>query len=116
MPEDNDVVTKWKRVLSEPTKEIRELVYKNYIDNCNVIGATCSSIGDKRADGKGSTQFFRNYRQVFIYGRNVKIEFTTVIQDESSKATPAELVLPIRVRNEPASYRRPSSAPSHARS
>lgn len=93
--EDNDVMTKWKRVLSEPTKEIRELVYKNYIDNCNVIGATCSSIGDKKADGKGSTQFFRNYREIFNpNGRNVKIEFTTVIQDESSKATPAELVLP----------------------
>lgn len=50
--EDNDVMTKWKRVLSEPTKEIRELVYKNYIDNCNVIGATCSSIGDKKRMAK----------------------------------------------------------------
>lgn len=93
--EDNDVMTRWKKVLSDPTKEIRELVYKNYVDNCNVIGATCSSIGDKKADGKGSTQFFRNFKEVFNpNGRNVKIEFTTVIQDESSKATPAELVLP----------------------
>ena len=93
--EDNDVMTRWKKVLSDPTKEIRELVYKNYVDNCNVIGATCSSIGDKKADGKGSTQFFRNFKEVFNpNGRNVKIEFTTVIQDESSKATPAELALP----------------------
>lgn len=93
--EDNDVMIRWKKVLSDPTKEIRELVYKNYVDNCNVIGATCSSIGDKKADGKGSTQFFRNFKEVFNpNGRNVKIEFTTVIQDESSKATPAELVLP----------------------
>lgn len=93
--EDNDVMIRWKKILSDPTKEIRELVYKNYVDNCNVIGATCSSIGDKKADGKGSTQFFRNFKEVFNpNGRNVKIEFTTVIQDESSKATPAELVLP----------------------
>lgn len=93
--EDNDVMTRWKKVLSDPTKEIRKLVYKNYVDNCNVIGATCSSIGDKKADGKGSTQFFRNFKEVFNpNGRNVKIEFTTVIQDESSKATPAELALP----------------------
>lgn len=93
--EDNDVMIRWKKVLSDPTKEIRELVYKNYVDNCNVIGATCSSIGDKKADGKGSTQFFWNFKEVFNpNGRNVRIEFTTVIQDESSKATPAELILP----------------------
>lgn len=93
--EDNDVMIRWEKVLSDPTKEIRELVYKNYVDNCNVIGATCSSIGDKKADGKGSTQFFWNFKEVFNpNGRNVRIEFTTVIQDESSKATPAELILP----------------------
>jgi adenylate kinase family enzyme len=93
--DENDVMVRWKRLLSEPDKEMRELVYRRYVENCNVIGATCSSIGDKKADGKGTTQFFRNYKEVFNpNGRSVKIEFTTVIQDESSKATPAELVLP----------------------
>lgn len=93
--DENDVMLRWKRVLAEPNKEIRELVYRRYVESCNVIGATCSSIGDKKADRKGATQFFRNYKEVFNPNdRNVKIEFTTVIQDESSKATPAELVLP----------------------
>ncbi len=93
--ERNEVINRWKKILSAPPSDIRELVYKQYVDNCNVIGATCSSIGDKKADGRGSTQFYRSYKEVFNpNGRNVKIEFTTVIQDESSKATPAELVLP----------------------
>ncbi len=93
--EENDVMTRWKKVLSDPDKNIREIVYRNYIDSCNVIGATCSSIGDKKTDGKGTTQFYRCFKEVFCPNKqNVKIEFTTVIQDESSKATPAELVLP----------------------
>ena len=93
--EENDVITRWKKILSDPGEDIRKLVYKHYVENCNVIGATCSSIGDKKADGRGSTQFFWNYKEVFYpNGYNVKIKFTTVIQDESSKATPAELVLP----------------------
>lgn len=91
--ENNEVITRWKNVLASPNQEVRELVYKNYVSSCNVIGATCSSIGDTKSTGKGATPFFRTYREVF--GQKCrKIEFTTVIQDESSKATPAELVLP----------------------
>lgn len=93
--ENNEVMLRWKRVLSNPDSELRSAVYNRYVEGCNVIGATCSSIGDKKANGRGSTQFFRNYKEVFnSKDRNPKIEFTTVIQDESSKATPAELVLP----------------------
>ena len=42
------------------------------------------------------TSFFHNYCEVFKqkFKNKARIEFTTVIQDESSKATPAELVLP----------------------
>lgn len=95
MPE----VVRWRNLLKHPDKTLRQFTYDNYVRNANVIGATCSSIGDKRAGNKefnGFTPFFKSYSEVF-YGKNkkkAKIEFTTVIQDESSKATPAELVLP----------------------
>ena len=93
--DDNEIMVRWKRVLQKPDKEIREKIFNRYIEGCNVVGATCSSIGEKRSIGKGATQFFRYYNEIFKpKGRNQKIKFTTVIQDESSKATPAELVLP----------------------
>lgn len=94
----NDVIVKWRRYLEKPNKELREIVYNRYVENANVIGATCSSIGDRRAGDagfNGFTPFFHNYCELFKQkiGRS-SIKFTTVIQDESSKATPAELVLP----------------------
>ncbi len=95
---DNDIIARWRNILAHPGKELREIVYERYVENANVIGATCSSIGDKRAgneDFNGFTPFFHNYCEVFKQKKNrARIEFTTVIQDESSKATPAELVLP----------------------
>lgn len=95
---DNDIIARWRNILAHPSKELREIVYERYVENANVIGATCSSIGDKRAgneDFNGFTPFFHNYCEVFKQKKNrARIEFTTVIQDESSKATPAELVLP----------------------
>lgn len=94
----SDIITKWHNFLNKPSKTFREIVYKHYIENANVIGATCSSIGDRRAgesEFNGFTPFFRNYCDVFkLKKHSAKIDFTTVIQDESSKATPAELVLP----------------------
>lgn len=95
---DNDVSERWRNLLQHPSKAIREIMYNRYMENVNVIGATCSSIGDRRAgngDFNGFTSFFRSYCDVFKQriGR-ARIEFSTVIQDESSKATPAELVLP----------------------
>lgn len=94
----NDVIVRWRNYLDNPSKELREIVYKRYVENANVIGATCSSIGDKRAgdaDFNGFTPFFHNYCELFKQKKGkTRIEFTTVIQDESSKATPAELVLP----------------------
>lgn len=96
--EDNesDIVTKWRNYLRNPSKSLRQVVYNRYVENANVIGATCSSIGDRRA-GKanfnGFTPFFYSYCEIFKKDKS-RIKFTTVIQDESSKATPAELVLP----------------------
>lgn len=93
-----DVIVKWRNCLNNPSKGLREIVYKRYVENANVVGATCSSIGDSRAgeaDFNGFTPFFHNYCDLFKQKKGkARIEFTTVIQDESSKATPAELVLP----------------------
>ena len=97
--EGNEVIKRWHNYLSNPDKGLREIVYKNYIENANVIGATCSSIGDKKAaennEFNGFTPFYHNFCEVFKQKKGKsRIQFTTVIQDESSKATPAELVLP----------------------
>ncbi|MDY4850339.1 MAG: AAA domain-containing protein [Paludibacteraceae bacterium] len=102
-----DVYELWKNMLNNPTKETRQIVFGKYIHNCNVVGATCSSIGDKSTKG-APTGFFRTYCELFGNvqnrtnkdGKNVStyngtIRFETVIQDESSKATPAELSLPL---------------------
>lgn len=93
--DDNDIVARWHNYLEHPSKELREIVFKHYVENANVVGATCSSIGDRRGGGIGYTSFYHNYCEIFnLIKKRARIEFTTVIQDESSKATPAELVLP----------------------
>ena len=103
MSEDEDedekgVLATWKKVLTNPDLSLRKLVFENYLEGCNVVGATCSSIGEKKANSKYDTSFMRTYSEIFGKQKQFKksgIEFTTVIQDESSKATPAELVLPL---------------------
>lgn len=102
--------TLWKELLDDPTPDVKNMFFENYINNCNVIGATCSSIGKENIiltesienTGKKTrfvpTQFYRTYREVFRKKDNEynpKIRFDVVIQDESSKATPAELSLPL---------------------
>ncbi len=89
---DNTLTSLWINMLSNPSKQMRQIFLENYIKNCNVIGATCSSIGQTNSQDKW-TNFYRGFQEVFGRGKNV--EFTTVIQDESSKATPAELSLPL---------------------
>lgn len=105
---DEPSFSKWNNILSNSTRELRKIFYDSYIRNCNVIGATCSSIGERNSHNK-PTSFYKSYSEIFssikiskdkqegqhkISG-NAKINFTTVIQDESSKATPAELSLPL---------------------
>lgn len=98
--ETNPVIQRWRKFLHNPDENTREAVFRRYLEEVNVIGATCSSIGDKKANRgefAGFTSFFHNYCKVLGKEKaksKVKIKFTTVIQDESSKATPAELVLP----------------------
>ncbi len=102
----------WLDIMRNPNKEQRTWFFNSYIKHCNLIGATCSSIGDFNSENK-PTKFYRSYCRVFgskktykdkltgeervIYimpnGENLK--FDVVIQDEASKATPAELSLPL---------------------
>lgn len=117
---DDEVLKLWLNILSNPTKDIRQIFYDNYLKNCNVIGATCSSIAKYNknlsdlfsSDKKKvniTTQFYKQYCEVFgtknyyinkdgdrkFKYSDAELKFTTVIQDESSKATPAELSLPL---------------------
>mgnify|MGYP000995413022 FL=1 len=108
MPEEAQKL--WKDLLENPTDNLKGLFFDNYIANCNVVGATCSSVGKKNiifteniaTQSKKNkfvpTAFYKTYRSVFSQRDNEynpKIRFDVVIQDESSKATPAELSLPL---------------------
>jgi hypothetical protein len=83
----------------------RKNVYKEYVSHCNVIGATCSAISDTNysaTEAKGKhrdSRFIRRFRAIFgdkdSNGYPNSLRFDTVIQDEASKATPAELSLPL---------------------
>ena len=97
----------WNKILTSPTLEIRKIFFDNYVKNCNTIGATCSSIGEKNTRNY-PTSFFKSYCEIFCKRNNhtdrkghhnndynAVLAFSTVIQDESSKATPAELSLPL---------------------
>ncbi|MHC5202478.1 AAA domain-containing protein [Myroides sp. LJL110] len=109
--QSNDTfIALWKEHLSEKGQLLRENVYSSYVKNCNVIGATCSSIGKINSEGK-FTRFFQDYSNVFYPDeferfksspskssastlKSKEIEFELAIQDEASKASPPELALP----------------------
>lgn len=107
---NDSFIALWKEHLSEKGQLMRENVYSSYVKNCNVIGATCSSIGKINSEGK-FTRFFQDYSNVFYPDeferfksspsrssatslKSKEIEFELAIQDEASKASPPELVLP----------------------
>lgn len=87
-----ELAARWSHFLEDPDYSLRRIAYKAYVGNCNVIGATCSSIGENNRKGR-PTSFFKQYKDVFP--RDKQILFDVVLQDESSKATPAELSLPL---------------------
>lgn len=113
-----DLVLRWKNLLNLNQTKDKQKFYDAYIGNANVIGATCSSIGKENSIG-GFTSFFWDYLQIFdnetfLKNQQAKdgkddelkkytykklrennINFNLVIQDESSKASPAELALPL---------------------
>ena len=101
---------KWISHLTNANKKLRSLFFNNYIQNANVIGATCSSIGKENSEQK-FTRFFSDYCSVVhikeyeAFQRSINkntitalmkrnIEFDLVVQDEASKASPPELALP----------------------
>lgn len=108
MPKEAQVL--WEDLLENPTDNLKGLFFDSYIANCNVVGATCSSIGQKNiifteniaTQNKKNkfvpTAFYKTYRSIFSRRDNEynpKIRFDVVIQDEASRATPAELSLPL---------------------
>lgn len=100
-----DLKRLWFDFLSDLPSEWRKEVYQEYVSHCNVIGATCSSISDTNysaTEAKGKhrdSRFIKRFRAIFgeteKNGYPVFLRFNTVIQDEASKATPAELSLPL---------------------
>lgn len=108
----DEFISVWKNALNKPNGKIRTIFKNAYLDNVNVIGATCSSISERTANGKLST-FIRNYCNVFkrnlyetlqagmadknIFNaiKEIKVDFDVVIMDEASKATPPEFALPL---------------------
>lgn len=89
----------WYDYLTNLPIEERKNVYSSYLEGCNLIGATCSSISEKNylaiENHKKITEskFLKRYKAVFA--NQNKIDFDVVIEDEASKATPAELSLPL---------------------
>lgn len=75
MPEEAQNL--WEDLLENPTDNLKGLFFDNYIANCNVVGATCSSIGQKNIifteniatqSNKNKfvpTAFYKTYRSVF---------------------------------------------------
>lgn len=100
-----DLKRLWFDFLTDLPSEWRKEVYQEYVSHCNVIGATCSSISDTNysaTEAKGKhrdSRFIKRFRAIFgeteKNGYPVFLRFNTVIQDEASKATPAELSLPL---------------------
>ena len=114
-----DTLAHWHEAMQAPDANLRSATYDAYVHHCNVIGATCSSIGKENTvltkmleqkfganSGIALCAFYKAYQQIYGSQKMVPltgktkwsqppIEFDVVIQDESSKATPAELSLPL---------------------
>lgn len=103
----------WFDILYDYPISWRWQLYKEYCLHCNVIGATCSAITDinytstEREKHYVPSRFIKKFWAIYqpnkflclpILNEKTKHErliFDTVIQDEASKATPAELSLPL---------------------
>ena len=101
---DEELQKQWYDILYDPPIPLRRKIYEEYRTHCNVIGATCSAITDTNYSASEREQKFVPSRFIKkfwgIYkidpkGKNPKLAFDVVIQDEASKATPAELSLPL---------------------
>ncbi|MFM2375447.1 MAG: hypothetical protein RLZZ165_544 [Bacteroidota bacterium] len=69
---------RWRELLSKPTPDIKSFMKGIYLDNVNVVAATCLECGNR--------DFKDRYEEE---------GFDYVIVDEASKATPPELMVPL---------------------
>ena len=87
---NDDLIALWTDYLTKKDSLIRSSFYQSYLKHCNVIGSTSGTIGTKSSTNR-DTAFYKAYKDVTGLE---EINFDLVIQDESSKSTPPELLLP----------------------
>jgi superfamily I DNA and/or RNA helicase len=87
---NDDLIGLWTDYLTKKDSLIRSSFYKSYLKHCNIIGSTSGTIGTKSSTNRDTT-FYKLYKDVTGLE---EINFDLVIQDESSKSTPPELLLP----------------------
>lgn len=96
---NDDIKRLWFNILSDFPLELRKTVFDQYRLHCNVIGATCSAITDTNytaSNLKGKyipSRFIKKFWSIYEFSKG--LSFDVVIQDEASKATPAELSMPL---------------------
>ena len=86
----NEFTNLWIDYLNQHNNEVRKVFFETYLKYCNVIGATSGSIGEKSSINK-DTPFNKEYKEVSQFDN---IQFDLVVQDESSKSTFPELLIP----------------------
>jgi hypothetical protein len=87
---NDDLIGLWTDYLTKKDSLIRSSFYQSYLKHCNVIGSTSGTIGTKSSTNRDTT-FYKAYKDVTGLE---EINFDLIIQDESSKSTPPELLLP----------------------
>lgn len=97
--QDETIERAWFHFMLNLPVEFRKKVFYSYRNNCNVIGATCSSITEKNYAAIESqkedveSRFMKRYKNIFKDDEH--LAFDVVVQDEASKATPSELSMPL---------------------
>lgn len=97
--QDETIERAWFHFMLNLPVEFRKKIFYSYRNNCNVIGATCSSITEKNYAAIESqkedveSRFMKRYKNVFKDDEH--LAFDVVVQDEASKATPSELSMPL---------------------
>ena len=97
--QDETIERAWFHFMLNLPVEFRKKVFYSYRNNCNVIGATCSSITEKNYAAIESqkkdveSRFMKRYKNVLKDDEH--LAFDVVVQDEASKATPSELSMPL---------------------
>jgi superfamily I DNA and/or RNA helicase len=79
------VISRWKKDLTQKDEFVRKTFKEAYTRNVNLVAATCSICGAK------------NFNDVYksLYGERQEPQFDIVIMDETSKATPLEMAIPM---------------------